>query len=138
MAASDYSLWGWEIFFEELETFLTAANREIGLVSREYAEFVLVRLAVCIQALFSFCRQIESEGEVYVEILANRDTLVEIRGCCHSLRVLWQSYIDQLDSNYTVVSQAQLGSYQAPRLREGRGVVPMPSSHLSSYSISEV
>ena len=61
MAAT--SLWGWERFFNELETFLTAANREIGSVSREYAEFFLERLGVCIQALSSVCRQIESEGE---------------------------------------------------------------------------
>ena len=54
------------------------------------------------------------------EILQIHDTLVEIRGCC-SLLVLWQSYIDQLDSNYTVVSRAQMESYQVSRLREGRG-----------------
>ena len=121
MRASHYSLCGWETFFEELETFLTSANREIGSGSREYAEFVLERLAVCIQALFSICSQIESEGEVDVEMLAIHDTLVEIRGCCRSLLVVWQSYIDQLDSNYTMVSWAQIESYQAPRLREGRG-----------------
>ena len=115
------SLLGWERFFEELETFLTAANREIGSVSREYSEFVLERLGVCIQALSSICRQMESAGEVDAEMLQIHDTLVEIRGCCRSLLVLWQSYIDQLDSNYTVVSRAQMESYQAPRLREGRG-----------------
>ena len=69
----------------------------------------------------SLCRQIESEGEVDGEVLEIRDTLVEVRACCRSLLVLWQSYIDQLDSNYTVVSRAQMESYQAPRVREGRG-----------------
>ena len=95
-------MWGWERFFGELETFLTAANREIGSASREYADFAVERLGVCIQALSSLCRQIE--GEVDGEVLEIRDTLVEVRVCCRSLLVLWQSYIDQLDSNYAVVS----------------------------------
>ena len=120
MAASRYSPWGWERFFEEMETFLIAANREIGSVSREYAEFVVERLGVCFQALSSICRQIES-GEEDAEMLEMRDALVEIRGCCNSLLVLWQSYIDELDSNYAVVSRARMESYQAPRLSEGRG-----------------
>lgn len=117
------SLWGWERFFQELETFLTAANREIRSVSREYADFVLETLGVYIQALSSLCRQIGSDsgGEVDAELLEISDSLVEIRGCCHSLLVLWQSYIDQLDSNYAVVSRAQVESYQAPTVTEGRG-----------------
>ena len=115
MAASEYSLWGWERFFEELETFLTSANREIGSATPQYAEYVAKRLGVCIRALSSLCHQME--GELDTEI---RDNLVEIRGCCRSL-VLWQSFIDQLDSNYTVVSRAQMESYQAPRVRQGRG-----------------
>ena len=45
------SLWGWERFFEELETFLTTANREIGYASPEYAQFVLERLEFCVHAL---------------------------------------------------------------------------------------
>jgi hypothetical protein len=118
MAASH--LWGWERFFGELETFLTTANREIGSASREYDNFAIERLGACIQALSSLCRQID-EAEVDGEVLEIRDTLVEVRACCRSLLVLWQSYIDQLDSNYTVVSRAQMENYQAPRVREGRG-----------------
>ena len=119
MAASQYSVWGWERFFGELETFLTTANREIESASPEYAQFILERLGVCIQALSSLCHQME--GELDTDLLEIRDALVELRGCCRSLLALWQLYIDQLDSNYTVVSRAQMESYQAPRVRQGRG-----------------
>ena len=61
------------------------------------------------------------EGELDTDLLEIRDALVELRGCCRSLLALWQLYIDQLDSNYTVVSRAQMESYQAPRVRQGRG-----------------
>jgi len=40
---------------------------------------------------------------------------------CHSRLFLWQSYIDHLDSNYAVVSRAQMERYQAPKMRQGRG-----------------
>lgn len=112
-------MWGWERFFDELETFLTSANREIGSATPEYAEYGLERLGVCIQALSSICHQMGSELDI--EMLEIRESLVEIRGCCRSLLVIWQSYIDQLDSNYTVVSRAQMECYQAPTLRQGRG-----------------
>ena len=57
------------------------------------------------------------------------DLLVEIKDCCRSLLVLWQSYLDELDSNYAVVSRAQMESYQAPRSREGRGRPRIIVSH---------
>ena len=118
--AADHALWGWQRFFEELETFLVAANREFGSTSREYADYVVERLGVCIQALSSLSRHIESEG-MDAEISEIRDSLVDITECCRSLIVLWQSFIDQLDSNYATVSRAAMESYHAPRAREGRG-----------------
>ena len=117
--AVSHQVWGWERFFEEVETFLTTANGQIEFASPEYAHFVVERLGVCIQALSSLCHQME--GEVDSEIVEIYETLVEVRGCCRSLVVLWQAYIDQLDSNYSVVSRAEMESYQAPRLRQGRG-----------------
>ena len=136
MAASEYSLWGWERFFNELQTFFTSKwliGRLDLLRTPEYAEYVLERLGVCIQALSSLCHQME--GELDTEMLEIRDTLLEIRGCCRSLPVLWQSYIDQLDSNFIVVSRVQMESYRAPRVRQGRG---RPHAIISSYNTSEV
>ncbi len=127
MAASEYSLWGWERFFEELETFLTTANREIGSTSPEYAQFVLERLGTCVHALPAVCDRLE--GELDSEVVEIRETLVGVRGCCRSL---WQSYIDHLDSNSTIVSWAQMVTgYQAPVMRHGVAV-PSSSSHKTS------
>ena len=58
--------------FDQLETFLTAANREIESAFPQYAQFVLERLGVCIQALSFLCHQFE--GRLDGEMLEIRKT----------------------------------------------------------------
>ena len=54
------------------------------------------------------------------ELVEIRATLVGVRSSCRSLIVLWLSYTDHLDSNFTTVSRAQAG-YQVPMRRQQRG-----------------
>lgn len=119
MAENEYSLWGWESFLEELESFLTAANREFGSASPQYAQFVLERLEVALQALSSLCRHLEADLDE--EVLEVHEALVGIRTCCRTLVVLWQFHLDQLDANFAAASQAEMESYQTPTVRQGRG-----------------
>ena len=72
-------VWGWERFFQELETFLTAANREIESASLAYAQFVEERLQICLQALFNLLNYFEaSQIQDDLGMLQVRATLLEL------------------------------------------------------------
>ena len=55
-------LWGWERFFEELESFLRDLNRQIGLANRLYSEYAVERLEVCIHSVSSLVDLLHSRS----------------------------------------------------------------------------
>ena len=111
----DYSVWGWERFFGEMETFLTRADRDINSTSTGYAQFVIERLDICVHAVISTLHD-HVLGEDTLEL---RTILAQVRDSCMLLRSIWYTRLDQLDAYISENSEG----YHAPQVagRVGRG-----------------
>lgn len=116
---AEYSVWGWESFFSELESFLRRANREIGSASYQYAEFVLERLSTCVHTLSNICEGISLDLEESEDLSELCRSLEDVKSTCNSLLAIWQSYMDCLDS--TMISLAPSDGFIVPMSRRGRG-----------------
>ena len=115
MEEEHYSMWGWEQFFSEVESFLIHTNRGIDSSSLHFAEYSVERFGVIIRALASILEPLaEQEQEDLVEI---RSLLEEIVECCVSLLYIWQSYIDSLINR----CDEEVEGFQVPRVMYGRG-----------------
>ena len=68
---------GWQRFFGELESFLTAADREFGSASLGHAQFAVERLEICVHALVNLLAQLE--GQPNEDLSEVRTTVVEIK-----------------------------------------------------------
>lgn len=112
------SVWGWEQLFGEMESFLRAAHRGIEDCSPPFAEYVVERLGIVIRALSSILIPLENQQEN--SLIELRSSLEEIITCCRSLEVLWQSYIDEMDSDL-VAGELEMERFQVARVIDGRG-----------------
>ena len=95
MDEGEQSVWGWEQFFEEMESFIRTAHRGFESSSPQFAEYVVERLRIIIQALSSILTPLEDQEEDELNDL--HSSIDEIITCCRSLGALWQSYIDEMD-----------------------------------------
>ena len=112
-------LWGWDSFFDELSSFVNDLNRQAGHES--YCEYVLERLEVCIESVYSLRELLRTRLPSVTEeesSVAERysSQLTDILQCFRGLSVEWQEY---MDGRSTMVSSS---SYNAPLIRRhGRG-----------------
>ena len=111
------SLWGWEQFFGQLETFLRDADRQIETSSPQFAEYAVERFGVAIQALSSIVAPLE--GQEDEDLIRLRSSLEEVRTSCRLLKNIWQSVIDEVDTNAGAVGEEEL--FEVPRVIAGRG-----------------
>lgn len=104
----DYSVWGWERFFDEMGHFLATADREFYNASPAYAQFVAERLEVCIDVLSTLCREIK--GQLDTDTFYR--TLEDVKSNCMLLWNIWSGHLDELEAG-----EAQ--GYSAPSVRPG-------------------
>ena len=101
-------VWGWESFFQELELFLVAANQGIITNSVMFAQYVQERLRICVQALSNMLAYLESTASsltgVQAEVSELMADLFEIRDCCAVLQGIWDSRLDEIDSESSGLS----------------------------------
>ncbi len=121
MAAEDeeFSLWGWESFFDELEVFVINCNREFGSCSYEYAEFVVGRLETCVQVVSYVNNTISRVDDESDELALLNHSVRELLTNCNSLLMIWQDLIDSMDA--TVVSLLPSDGYVVPMTEHGVG-----------------
>lgn len=108
---------GWEQLFGEMES-LRASHRGFEDCWPQFAEYVVERLGIVIQALSSILMPLEDQEED--DLIELRSSLEEISTCCHSLGVLWQSYIDEMDSDL-IAGELEMERFQVPRVIDGCG-----------------
>ena len=101
-------------FFEEMESFIRTAHRGFESSSPQFAEYVVERLRIIIQALSSILTPLEDQEEDDLH-----SSIDEIITCCRSLGALWQSYIDEMDSD--LVAAEGMVRFQVPRVIDGHG-----------------
>ena len=101
-------VWGWESFFHELELFLVAANQGIESNSAMFAQYVQERLQICVQVLSNMLAYLEPTASsltvVQAEVLELMTDLFEIRDCCAVLQGIWDSRLDEIDSESSGLS----------------------------------
>ena len=111
--------------FRELLAFLTTIkdSEMSGSYSIEYVRFVLERLNTCVRTLSALCSCLERSLEVEFdrEIAEVHDNLEELKQCCLSLHILWQSCIDQLDASCTERDLAEENYHTPSQLLQQRG-----------------
>ena len=113
------AVWGWHTFIEEIQDFLSRADREIGKASA-YAHYVIERLEICVQALSNVLQHLNKlavNEEIAQEIREIRTAVHEIRNSCIVLHGIWQSRMDEIEQLASMSA-----SYEVPTInREGRG-----------------
>ena len=126
-------VWGWESFFHELELFLVTANQGIESNSAMFAQYVQERLQICVQVLSNMLAYLEPTASslasqppppllsgggggwlarltassltvVQAEVLELMTDLFEIRDCCAVLQGIWDSRLDEIDSESSGLS----------------------------------
>ncbi len=103
---SGYTLLGWEVFFEEVSSFLTSAERQEGVANMAFSLDVVERLQICILNVSLIIEHLlnppataevtDGNREVYRRYATDLQELVD------SMRAMsqqWELYIDQLNSH---------------------------------------
>ena len=105
-------LWGWERFFEELESFLRDINRQAGIANESYCEYAVERLETCIHSVSSLVDLLMSRppSATSREVAQLSVQLTELLQCLRRIFTEWQAYID---ADHT----GMLTSYTAPVFR---------------------
>ena len=112
-------LWGWEAFFEEVDTFLGSASRQYGTANESFSEHVVERLQPCIINISTLQDHLLHASDAWITGQPSEEDLVVIehyssllsellevlRGISHQ----WQAYTDHLQSQ-----QSAATSYRAP------------------------
>ena len=96
-------LWGWESLFEQLTAFLRAAERQLGVCNKQYAQYVLERFERCTQTVAYLQSHMEDSvsslspenRRVAVTYIALTDDLLT---CLRLLGAKWQHYLDCLEA----------------------------------------
>ena len=90
------AVWGWDTFLEEIQDFLSRADRDIETASSAYAHYVMERLEICVQALSNVLLHLnevainEDSQEIEQEIMEIRTAVHDIRYSCFLLYGVWQ------------------------------------------------
>ena len=138
-------MWGWELFFEELSSFLRSLQRQYGTANESFSHYALERIGISCGSLESVLHQMRTtvaEGSLSSSESATINeycTLIsELIRLLHSTAQEWESYLDQL----LQVSFDSSMSYSAPTstsLGPGRPkfqISPDQLQYLSSMSFN--
>ena len=96
---------GWKNFFEEVVKLLSEGERQYGLANRNYTDYTLERLELCLTT----CTEIRNLVQGHPELAEVMTLLRELIDCIRVLYRKWDEYADVLDSS-TVPTRT---SYQA-------------------------
>ena len=118
--SSNLQIWGWEAFFEEIDSFILASGRQFGQCTESYAHHTLERLGVFVTTLTRLMDHIETNvGQVSLDhraiVLRYTSQIRQLIDYLRSLTGEWQSYIDVQES------QAISTKYQASVSQSGKG-----------------
>ena len=112
-------MWGWELFFEELSSFLRSLNRQHGTANESFSHYALERIEIACGSLESVLYQLRttvSEGSLNssesATVTEYCTLIAELIRHLHSTAQEWQSYLDQLMQ--LSLSQDSSTSYSAP------------------------
>ena len=120
---AETELWGWERFFDEIRTFVEAAQHHFGSANESYAHYVTERFEMCIATLRQLKQLLsdvttESEDEQLV-FASYRSQISELLICSELLSLHWHRYVDHLHE--AVASQACVTpNIQSPISHRGR------------------
>ena len=111
-------MWGWELFFDELCSFLQSAQRQHGIANESFSYYALERIEISCRSLETVLHQMRtslaegrmSEGEsaTVVEYCA---LLAELIQCLHSTAHEWENRLLQLpnSSSYLAPTSVPVG-----------------------------
>lgn len=71
---SEYELWGWEVFFEQLAVFFHESGKQFGKCSENYMHHALKRLEVCIMNVVCLQNHLEDN----IEQVQQDDLVVDV------------------------------------------------------------
>ena len=117
------AIWGWEVFFGHIQSFLERSSREMDVARKEYSDHVVEGLQQCLRSLTYARDTLSPPYRVHLtgsEISLVEEDLLLVRELLDVLRSLlskWQLHIDQLSARPDY-------SYQGPFVcvsRRGRG-----------------
>ena len=117
--AEGNSLWRWESFFEEVESFIVSAERRYEHANEQYAQFVVERMQTVIRSIRGIRDHLHStdiiltlsETHVVRQYVSYLDELVQN---CRILAHTWERYVDEL------LRGDHANSYRAAGIRTGR------------------
>ena len=123
-------LWRWTSFFEELEVFIRASERQYGHASEAYASYVLERMEIVLSNLQNIQESLQSQflatnDILTIDTLEEYSTLIgELISLCRRIALQWQDYVD------FELMNSQRTSYRAPVIHQP-GVRGLPRFDIS-------
>jgi len=117
--AEGNSLWRWESFFEEVESFIVSAEKRYEHANEQYAQFVVERMQTVIRSIREIRDHLHStditltlsETHVVRQYVSYLDELVQN---CRIIAHTWERYVDEL------LRGDHANSYRAAGIRTGR------------------
>ena len=110
-------MWGWELFFEELSSFLRSLQRQHGTANESFSHYALERIEISCGSLESVLHQMRTtvaEGNLSssesATVTEYCTLIAELIRHLHNSAQEWESYLDQL----LQVSLDSSTSYSAP------------------------
>ena len=118
-------LWGWESFFDEINSFVQSADRQYGAANEGFSQYVIERTRICIlnvsslrdhlrNALDGWSNNAQQSQEESNVLECYNTLLFELLGLLRRIGQQWQVYLDQLDAHTASFS------YQASSVTSGR------------------
>ena len=97
--STESRLWGCELFFEQLATFIRDLGRHFGICDEAYAHYAVERLEICTVNVTHLKSRLESnaenaEQESRAVITEYSDHMSMLLSVFRSLRREWESYLE--------------------------------------------
>ena len=98
-SSTESRLWGWELFFEQLATFIRDLGQHFGICDEAYAHYAVERLEICTVNVTHLKSHLESnaenaEQESRAVITEYSDHMSMLLSVLRSLRREWESYLE--------------------------------------------
>ena len=139
-SASQYFLWGWERFFEELSSFLQAAERQESTANVAFSEYVVERLQISIMnvsMILHHWQSITPDEDHHAETGAYLySQLAGLLQCLREIAQEWQMHIDQYEARNAATSYAATAVQGARPGRPRFNITREQLEYLASMSFS--